>query len=180
MIVAIRHRFLVGKHARFRHGANEQAVSAHIQILLHLERHKGVDIFRQENQSIIGMQGRPTGKLIHAAAALETKVFKDAKRSLHRQAVDIHNPGLFDNMMRIIILINRNSNPIGRAGQLSHGVDNQTVVPFAVIAGDDVKSIANLKESGKVIFVSSFIMLRQIITTKLISQSVQLFFAFFI
>ena len=48
LIVRIRHRVAVGDNARLFDAADEHPVRAEIDLVLDLERHERVDVFRQE------------------------------------------------------------------------------------------------------------------------------------
>ena len=80
LIVGLGHRLFVGNHARLGHRTDEHSVRIEIDILLHFQRHNGVDIARQKGQAVVGAQRRAVGEFIHIAAAAKTERLKNRKR----------------------------------------------------------------------------------------------------
>ena len=128
LVIGVGHGLLVGDHPCFGHRANEHSVGAQVHIAFHLQAHKGVDMPREEAQTVIGPELVDPLKFIRAAAALEAKILEHAKRRGHIQAVDVHDAGLLDNVMGVVLLVDTHGNPVGAAGHLRNGVDDQAVV----------------------------------------------------
>ena len=60
-----------------------------IHIVFYFERHKGIDVFIQEDQSVVGTVYGLTGKFIHASSGLEAKLLEDGEWCFRGQTVDI-------------------------------------------------------------------------------------------
>ena len=141
-----------------------------VHILLDLQRHKGVDVLRQECQTVVRTHGLPIRKLIHRSAALEAKALEHLKGRFLRQTVDIHNTGLLDHMMRVIGLVDRHSDPVRCIGHLGHGIDNKTIILLTVIGSHYIQTIANVEQGSQIVLIGGFAVLCQIITAKLLCQ----------
>ena len=112
LIVGVGHGILVAHNTGFCDTADKHSMCAKIHVLLHLQRHKGIDVFIQEYQSIVRTVNLLTSEFICAASTLETELLEDGKWSIHRQAVDIENTGLADHMMGVICLIDVDRNAV--------------------------------------------------------------------
>lgn len=99
-----------------------------VYILFNLQRHKCINIFVQEYQSIIGTVDLLTCKFIYAASGLETKLLEYRERCIYRQAVYVENSSLFDHMVGVICLIDIYRNTVWSISELGHSVDDQSVV----------------------------------------------------
>ena len=108
-------------------------MSAEVNILFNLQGHERVDVSRQENKSVIRAQRLAAFKFINISAASEAKSFKNGERSVNGKAVYIHLARLLDDMMGVVILIDRNGDSVRRIRDLRNRVDNKSVVLFAVI-----------------------------------------------
>ena len=82
--------------------------------------------------------------------------------------------------MRVVFFVDRYGNTVWRARDLRHGIDNKTVVLFAVIRSDDIQPVTEIEESRQIVFVRGFILPCQILTAQLLRKSIDLFNAFFI
>ena len=86
-----------------------------------------------EIPTIIRPKRSTIGKLIDCSSALEAKGLKHLKRGGSGQAVDVHNAGLLNDVMGIILLIDSDSHTVRGIGYLSHRIDNQAVILLAVV-----------------------------------------------
>ena len=109
LIICVGHGILVGHDSRLCHTADKHTVCAQIHILLNFQRHKGINIVRQEIEAIIRTDRLKIRKLVNRAAAPEAKVLEDGEWSFNRQAVDVEFAGLLDHMIGIILLIDIDS-----------------------------------------------------------------------
>ena len=109
-----------------------------IHILLDLQRHEGVDVSRQECKSIVGVQRFQVREFIRGSTALESKGLKHLERRVRRQAVQVHDAGLLDHMVGVVILIDRHSNPVRCVGHLGNRIHDQAVILLAVVGGDHI------------------------------------------
>lgn len=82
LVVGVSHGFLIAHHAGFGHAADKHTVGTEIYIVFYFERHKGIDVFIQEDQSVVGTVHGLTGKFIHASSGLEAKLLEDRERCL--------------------------------------------------------------------------------------------------
>ena len=118
LIIGICHCLGVRNNPRLGDRADKHSVGVEVNILLNLERHKRVDVSRQEGKSVIRTKRCDALKLIRISAASEAEVFKHAERCVNRKTVDIHFARLLDNMVRIVVLIDRYGNPVRRVCNL--------------------------------------------------------------
>ena len=102
LIIGVGHGVLIRKHSGLADGADEHSVGVQIHILLYLQRHKGIDVPGQEDQTVVGAERFAVGKLIHIPAALEAKYFKYLEGRGFRQAVDVHLAGLLDDVVGVV------------------------------------------------------------------------------
>ena len=142
-VIGISHRGLVADNARFGHGADKHSVRAEIDILLDFQRERGVDITRKDDKPVVGTDGIAVRKLIDVSSALESEGLKDGERRIDGKAVDVHLAGLFDDMVRIVILIYIDRDQVRSVGNLSDRVDDKTVVAFSVVRGNDIKAVTD-------------------------------------
>lgn len=82
LIIGVGHSVLIAHNAGLCNAANEHSVSSQIYILLYLQRHKSVNIFIQENQSVIGTANCLSGKFVYASTGLETKLLEKMAKEL--------------------------------------------------------------------------------------------------
>ena len=118
LIICVGHGIQIGKYTRLGHGADEDTVAAQINVLFHLQGEESVDITMQESQPVIGTQRRHFCKLIYLSAGLETEVFKNGEGCIHRQTVNVHNAGFFDDIMGVILFVDAHSDTVRVIGQL--------------------------------------------------------------
>ena len=76
LIVGVSHGVKIVHDAGFGDAADEHSMGTKVYILFNLQRHKCINIFVQEYQSIIGTVDLLTCKFIYAASGLETKLPK--------------------------------------------------------------------------------------------------------
>ena len=113
LVVCVGHGLLVREHSRLGHGADEHTMCIKIDIVLDLQGHEGVDVTVEEDQSVIRADDLFfTGKLIDVSATLETEVLEHLERRFHGKAVHVHDPRLLDDMMRIVLLVDRHSGSV--------------------------------------------------------------------
>ena len=99
LIVGVSHGVKIVHDAGFGDAADEHSMGTKVYILFNLQRHKCINIFVQEYQSIIGTVDLLTCKFIYAASGLETKLLEYRERCIYRQAVYVENSSLFDHMV---------------------------------------------------------------------------------
>ena len=174
VVIIIGHGLAVGDDSRLGDRADEHAVGIQIHVLLHLQRHEGIDIAGQEDESVVRAKGRAVGKLVHVASTAEAEGLKDRKGGVHRQAVNIHFPRLLDNMMGIIFLVDGDGDAVGGVCHLGYGVDDESVVLFAVVRGHYVQTVADVEKGGQIVLVGSFILLCQIFAAQLVRKGLEL------
>ena len=71
-------------------------------------------------------------------------------------------------MVRIVVLIDRNRDSVRRICDLRYCVYDKSVILLAVIRRYNIEAVADIEKSRKVIFVSRFAVLCNIITAKLL------------
>ncbi len=128
LIVGVGHSILIAHDAGFSDAADKHAVGAQINILFYFQGHKSVDVFVQEYQPISGTVDLFSGKLVCRSSGLEAKLLEDGEWSVYGQAVDIHDAGLLDYMVRIVFLIDIDRHTIRIICQLGDGIYNETIV----------------------------------------------------
>ena len=101
-------------------------------------------------------------------------------QSFDRQTVNVHLARLLDNVMGVVCLVDGNGYSVGSVGNLRYGVDDKTVILLAVVGCDNVKTVSDVEESGKIVLVSSAVLLSEIVTAKLVCKSGKLRRAFLI
>ena len=89
LVVGVGLGFLVAHDSGFGNGADKEAVGAKIHILLYLKGDRGVNIFRKNDQAVVGADRRPVLKFVRGASALEAKVLEDFKGRFYGKAVDV-------------------------------------------------------------------------------------------
>ena len=146
MVVCVGHRLAVRDDSRFINRADEHAVRAEINVVLHGERHCGVDILGKYDQTVVRADGGTVFKLVRVASALEAKGLKYRKGRVYRQAVDVHFARLLYGVVRVIGLVDCNRNARGIVRNLRNGVDDQSVVLLTVVGGYYVKSVSQFEE----------------------------------
>ena len=175
LIIGVGHGLLVGKHSRFRYGADEHTVRVEIDVLFNLEGHERVDISGEEYETVVGTERRAILELIGVSAADEAERFKYLEGRFRGQAVDVHDPGLLDYVVRIVGFVDGNGNAIGGVGDLRNRVDDETVVLLAVVGGNDVETVADIEECAEIVFIGSLVAAFQIFAAELVDESVDLF-----
>ena len=101
---------------------------------------------RQEGKPVVRAERRTTCKLIDVSAADKAERLEYLERRVLGQAVDVHDAGLLDDMVRIILFVDSNGDAVGRIGNLRDGVDNQAVVFFAIVGGNDIEPVSDFEE----------------------------------
>ena len=119
LIVGVSHGVKIVHDAGFGDAADEHSMGTKIYILFNLQRHKCINIFVQEYQSVIGTVDLLICKFIYAASGLETKLLEYRERCIYRQAVYIENSSLFDHMVGVICLIDIYRNTVWSISPLS-------------------------------------------------------------
>ena len=76
LIVGVGHGLVVRENTSLGDGADEHAVGIQIDILLHLQRHEGVDILRQDGKTVLSAKGCTVRKLVNVSSALKAEGFK--------------------------------------------------------------------------------------------------------
>lgn len=79
--------------------------------------------------------------------------------------------------MGIIIFIDDYRYPVRRIGNLGNCIYNQSVIFFSVVRGYNIQAVTDFKQSGKIIFISSFAPLSDILPAKLVCKCFKLFTA---
>ena len=77
-------------------------------------------------------------------------------------------------MVRVVLLVDNDRHAVGRVGYLHYGVNDKSVVLFAVTAGDNVKTVADLEQSGEIVFVGLGAVVCDIVAAELVGKSVKL------
>ena len=154
LIVGVGHRRCAVDDAGFGYGTDKHAMGSQILVVFHFQREEGVDVLRQEDQSVIGTQDLLfILKLIRISSGLETELLEHLERCIRIETVDIHDAGLLNDVMRIIGLIDGNHDPERIVGQLNNRVDDQTVVFLAVIGCDHIESVADGEQRLHVVLI---------------------------
>ena len=180
LIVGVSHGVKIVHDAGFGDAADEHSMGTKVYILFNLQRHKCINIFVQEYQSVIGTVDLLTCKFIYAASGLETKLLEYRERCIYRQAVYIENSSLFDHMVGVICLIDIYRNTVWSISELGHSVDDQSVVFFAVIGGNYIKTVSDSEKGCHVIFVCQLIILGNVFFAELACHSFQLILVFLV
>ena len=150
VIVGIRHRRSLGNNARFAQNADEDTVRSNLLIALDPERHIGIDMLRRNSKLVFGTKECASLKLIGIASALESETLKNAEGRTFGNGADVHKSRLFDYVVRVIRLIDRNEDADGIARQLNDRVAYHTVVLLAVVTSDYVKTVADIVDRALV------------------------------
>ena len=77
-------------------------------------------------------------------------------------------------MVGIILLIDGDGNAVGGIGDLSDGVDDESVVFGSIVGGDHIQTVADVKQGRKVVFVGSFGVLGHVIHAQLVGHGFHL------
>ena len=133
LIVGICHRLSLRDYTGFGDGADEHAVRIEVDILLDLERHERIDVFREKYQPVVGAENVPRLKLVRTASAAEPEILEYRERRVNRQAVNVHFPGLLYNMVGVVRLVYRDRYAVRGICHLRYGVYDQPVVLPSVV-----------------------------------------------
>ncbi len=98
---------------------------------------------------------------------METKTLKNSERSIHRKTVNIKYARLLDNVVGIVSLVDIYSYPVGAVGNLCDGVYNKPVMLFAVVGGNNVKTISNAVKCRHIVFICKLAGTLDIVTAKI-------------
>ena len=77
-------------------------------------------------------------------------------------------------MVRVVLLVNANGDAVGRVCNLGNGVDDKSVVLFAVVRGNNIQTVADVEQSGEVVFVRGVGVLSHIVLAKLVGKRFKL------
>ena len=149
-------------------------MGSHIQVLLHLQAHEGIDVAGQEPQAVVAAQLLNADKLVGGAAALEAVALENVEGSGDIQAVDIHHAGLLDHMVGVVGLVDGDRHPVGGVSDLGHGVDDEAVVLGAVVGGDHIQAVADVEQGGQIVLVGGLILTGQILLAQLVGHGLDL------
>ncbi len=177
LIIGIAHGFLVAHNTGFGNTADKHTMCIKVNVFLYFKGHEGVDIFRQENKAVIGMKRFAVGEFIDITPALETEGFKNAERRFYGQTVDVHHTCLFNDVMRVILLIDADGDTVRGISHLCYGIDDQAVVLFTVIGSNDIQAISDIEQGSHIMLISGSAILGDIILTQFIGQLFDLFLA---
>ena len=178
LVVGVGHGLLVGDHTGLGYSTDEHAVGIQIHIAVYLQTHEGIDVSGEETQTVVTAQLLNTGELVCRPSALETEGLKGGEGGGDIQTVDIHDAGLLDHMVGVIFLVDGHSDAVGGVGDLGDGVDDETVVLGAVVGGDHIQSVADVKQGSQVVFVGGGILPGKILPAQLVGQTLDLSAAF--
>jgi hypothetical protein len=156
LVVCVGHCFFIRKNLCLGNGANEHPVRVDINVFFHLERNEGVDITRKNDKTVFGAVGGAIGKLVNGPAANKAKCLEHLKRRLGSETVDVHFARLLDDVVGIVLFVDGNRYAHGRVGKLGNGVNNETVILFAIVAGDNVKTVADAEKCFWIVIVHFF------------------------
>ena len=149
-------------------------MAAEIQILFHLEGHERVDVLREEDETVVGTDHLFSRELVCIPSAAETEALENAERSVHRQAVHIHDAGLFYDVVRVVLLVDAHRHSVGIVCHLGHCVDDESVVPGSVIGGDHIESVSDAEERGEILLVGGLAAPGKIVHAELLRQILHL------
>ena len=133
LIVGVSHRLLLGDDARLNDGADEHSVRSQVNVIFNLEREERIDVLREEPKSVVRPHLLNARKLVGRSSRLETEVLENGERRIGRQAVDVHYARLLDDVVRIVVLVDGDRDPVGRVRHLRNGIDDEAVVLLAVV-----------------------------------------------
>ena len=142
--------------------------------MFYLKGEEGVDIAGEEDKAVVCARGRVIGELVDVSAALEAKGFKDLEGGFSGEAVDVHFARLLNDVVRVVFFVDRYADAVGGARELGDGIYDQAVVLFAIVGGDDVKTVADLEKSREIVLVGGGIVGREILARKLLGKGVEL------
>ena len=180
LVVGVSHGILIAHDTGLCDAADEHSVSAEIHIVFYLQGHESIDIFVQEYQAVVGVVYFLSGKFIGASAGLKAKLFKNRERSICGQAVYVHDTGLLDHVVRVVCLVDVDSHAIWVVGKLCNGIDDQTVVLFAIVGGYHIEAVTDAEQSSHIILVGKIIAFCNVFLAELISHSFHLPAVFFV
>ena len=174
LVVGVGHGLGVGHDPGLGDGADEHAVGIQVHIVLHLQGHEGIDELGQEPQPVVGPEGLHPLKLICRPAGLEAVALEDGEGCGDIQAVYIQDAGLANGVVGVVLLVDGDGNAVGGIGDLADGIDDEAIVPLAVIGGDHVEAIADVEEGRQVVLVGGGILLGQVLHAQLPGQNIHL------
>ena len=82
--------------------------------------------------------------------------------------------------MRIIALVDGNSNTVRCVGYLRNRIDDQTVIFLSIVGSNDIKTVTDIEQSGKVVLVCGCILVCKIFLTEFFDQCIDLRCAFLV
>ena len=106
---------------------------AEIDVIFNLQREECVDVLGEEAESVIGPHLFDAFKLIDCSSGMETETLEDRERGIRGKAVNVHDTCLLDDVMRIVLLIDRYGDPVRCVCDLRYRIDDETIVLFAVV-----------------------------------------------
>ena len=77
-------------------------------------------------------------------------------------------------MEGVVLLVDGDGDAVGGVGHLADGVDDETIVPDAVVGGDHVQAVADVEQGRQVVLVGGGILLGQILLAQLVGQGIHL------
>ena len=101
-------------------------------------------------KAVGGPLGHLTAELVRVPATLEAEVLEQGEGGGLGQAVDVHQARGLNDVVGVVALVDGYTHLGGGAGQLADGVDNETVVFLAVVAGDDIQAVADAEQGGHI------------------------------
>ena len=84
------------------------------------------------------------GEFVDVTATLEAEMFNDKHRGLGGQHRHVEYARALDELVRIVVFVDRHRHLQGIAGDLHHRVDDAAVVDVAVTGGQHIKTITDV------------------------------------
>ena len=126
---------------------------AEVDCLLHRKGYERVAKLRHYDKPVFAPFRRFSEKLIDSSAALETESLENVKGRVDRQAVDVHFQRFQNRPARVILFVYANGDSQRIACDLHYAVYDAAVVFSSVVGGQNVQSVADSKQCGKVNFL---------------------------
>ena len=106
----------------------------------------GVGVLRDVKHMVDGtVFGLTVGEFVYLAPRLEAEVFEDKHRRFSSQHADIEHTRVFDEVVRVVSLVDRHGDLQRVAGDLNHRVYDAAVVDVVVIGGQHIKAVTNFE-----------------------------------
>lgn len=153
LIVGVGHCLLIVDYSCLGDAADEHSVSIEVNVGFNLKRHKGVDVIIKENEAVITAADLSILEFIRVSSADKAKLLKNPEGCFNIEAVDVHFLCLRNYVVGVVCLVDCYGNSVGTACKLRNGVYDKAVILFAVVAGDNVKAVANVEQGGKVVLI---------------------------